>query len=80
MVQSATFSNCQSVLVANISLDIVCRAFRYDSNLSEYFVQTSDTVKLKRADLEKWMQASDAGDQASTRRIVIFFFAYTVGF
>ena len=26
------------------------------------------------------MQASDAGDEASTRRIFIFFFVYTVGF
>lgn len=61
-------------------LAMVCRAFRYDSNQSEYFVQTSDTVKVKRADLDRWMQASDAGDEASTRRIFIFFFVYTVGF
>lgn len=69
----------QSVPVAFLSCN-VCRAFRYDSNQSEYFVQTSDTVKVKRADLDRWMQASDAGDEASTRRIFIFFFVYTVGF
>ena len=39
------------------------RQWKYDKDISEFFVQTSDKVKLKRSELERWMKAQDATDE-----------------
>ena len=36
-----------------------CRPFQYDPDTNEYFVQTADTVKVKRCELEKWLSAEE---------------------
>jgi hypothetical protein len=40
------------------------RKYRYDKNVTEYFVQTSDVVRVKRKDMEKWLSVEDAGKEA----------------
>eukprot|EP00438_Fugacium_kawagutii_P001004 Skav215302 [mRNA] locus=scaffold3969:10053:14745:- [translate_table: standard] len=37
---------------------------RYDSNVTEFFVQTSETVKIRRSDLERYQQADQIEDAA----------------
>lgn len=44
------------------------RPWRYDSEQTEYFVQTSDTVKLKKSELERWLHTKDGSEEA------VFFF------
>ena len=40
------------------------RPWRYDSEQTEYFVQTSDTVKLKKSELERWLHTKDGSEEA----------------
>lgn len=39
------------------------RKYKYDANVTEYFVQTSDTVKVKRSQLDRWMQAEEKAQE-----------------
>jgi len=43
------------------------RSNRYDSSITEYFVQTSDKVKITRADLDKWCSSKAAGENEAGR-------------
>lgn len=38
---------------------VLCRSWKYDAEVTEYFVQTSDTVRIKRSDLEKFEKSED---------------------
>eukprot|EP00435_Cladocopium_sp_Y103_P019586 s2851_g4.t1 len=33
--------------------------FKYDENVTEYFVETADTVKVKRHELDRWLSAEE---------------------
>lgn len=54
-------------------LDVSCpacvgRNFKYDATQLEYFVETSDVVRIRYSDLEKWQaqeQVSEIGELAS---------------
>ena len=43
------------------------RSNRYDNSITEYFVQTSDKVKITRADLDKWCSSKGAGENEAGR-------------
>lgn len=38
------------------------RPYKYDRSLTEFFVQTSDTVRVKVSDLEKWKEEAELED------------------
>ena len=40
------------------------RKWKYDESVPEYFVQTSDVVRVKKSELEKYMQQSNDPDEA----------------
>ena len=42
------------------------RKFKYDDQQLEYFVETSDVVKIKKSDLERVIQAEEAVDPKDT--------------
>lgn len=55
---------------SSISMSWHTRSNRYDASIVEYFVQTSDKVKITRADLDKWQSARvAANDEARNNRI-----------
>ena len=39
---------------------VLTRSWKYDAEVTEYFVQVSDTVRIKRSDLEKYEKTEDA--------------------
>jgi hypothetical protein len=41
---------------------LISRKFRYDESVEEYFVQTADTIKVKKSELEAYqkMETQDA--------------------
>ena len=41
------------------------RKWKYDPEQTEYFVQTSDTVKLKKSELERWLHTQDGSEEAA---------------
>ena len=41
------------------------RKFKYDQNITEYFVETADTVKVKRAELERFIATEEANPKDS---------------
>ena len=41
---------------------VLTRAFKYDANLLEYFVETGETVKVRRSDLER--RTEEVNDEA----------------
>lgn len=43
---------------------VLVRPFKYDASQSEFFVQTSDTVKIKKSELERWIEQTDTTDEA----------------
>lgn len=45
-------------------LSHLARPFKYDSSIVEHFVQTSEKVKLRKRDLEKWVHASEQKPEA----------------
>lgn len=47
-----------------------CRKWKYDEAIPEFFVQTSDVVRVKKSELDRWIQASQ-GEEAWT--CLIFF-------
>ena len=57
--------SCVSFLQSSISA-LAARTWKYDKDTEEYFVQTADKVKVKKADLERWIQAADKTDEASS--------------
>jgi hypothetical protein len=48
--------------VSRIQAQLLRRKFRYDESIEEFFVQTADTVKVKKSELEKYqsMEVQDA--------------------
>ena len=54
------FINC----VIHVFFEVIdpWRNFRYDSTIQEYFVQTSETVKIRKSDIETHRQVEQVED------------------
>ena len=58
----------QPFLIHIMSLSALIRSqrkFKYDQNITEYFVETADTVKVKRAELERFIATEEANPKDS---------------
>lgn len=58
------FERCKFLLDRCVWLNLATRPFKYDDTQLEYFIETSERVRIKKSDLEKVRHLEELDPQA----------------